>query len=380
MHMLPPPVVCCVLWVMALIAPGLTHAQDRVVRSEIDGVELRLWVPANTPQLRGLIVNPADVNVGSGAWAETMRPLGFGHVGFLIKDIKRNNRPRINHAALEKALAEWAVSEKHPELTQVPLLFSGMSKGGGWSSDLAMRMPARTLAYANVCGWVTKYELAVNAKGVDVPGIFVIGGVPDGFKMLDAIPAQYDPARKADAPWTLAIQWGVAHDYANANTVVLPFLQSLVRSRLADDGSLRPVDLKAGWLGDRIQWETGIATIAPYAEYKQDKTAAVWLPDAYVAHAWRAFVAKDPTVKIIAEGLPDKGKRTMIVAAGTTIAFQTQIKDGSIATDIRICDGDRTVDATWVADAPGAHSIYAAFINAEGKSCVSNPVLIVVKQ
>jgi hypothetical protein len=231
-----------------LLSACAAAAEDRIVNTEIDGVEARLWIPKDNPTLRGLIVNPADVNVGSGAWAETMRPLGFGHVGLMIKDLKRNNRPRIIQAAFEKALAEWAVSEKRPELTKIPLMFSGMSKGGGWSSELAMKMPDRTIAYANVCGWVTKYESAVAAKGAGVPGIFVIGGVPDGFKMLDAIPAQYDPARKAEAPWTLALQWGIAHDYANANTVVLPFLQSVARSRLADDGSLKAADAKAGWL------------------------------------------------------------------------------------------------------------------------------------
>lgn len=366
--------------VALLCVSALTQAGDRVVTTEIDGVEARIWIPDGVPKIRGLIVNPADVNVGSGAWAETVRPLGFGHVGLMIKDLKRNNRPRIIHAALEKALAEWAVSEKHPELTKIPLMFSGMSKGGGWSSELAMKMPARTICYANVCGWVTKHQSAVDAGGVDVPAIFVIGGVPDGFKMLDAIPAQYDPARKADAPWTLALQWGVAHDYANANTVVLPFLQSVARSRIAEDGSLKAVDVKAGWLGDRSAWDTRVATIAPYAEYKGDRSHAVWLPDAYVAHAWRAFVSKDPAVKVVADGLPESGKRTMVVAVGTTIEFKSQVRENTPANDIRFHDGDRPIEAKWAADHPGAHSIYASFVDADGTTRFSNPVLIVVKQ
>jgi len=37
-------------------------------------------------------------------------------------------------------------------------------------------------------------------KDLSAGGLIVIGATPDGFKMLDAIPKNYDPARAQAAP------------------------------------------------------------------------------------------------------------------------------------------------------------------------------------
>lgn len=352
--------------------------EDLLLNKTIDGVKVRLWIPEDTAKVRGLLVNPADINVGSGGWPETMRPLGFGQVGLMIDDLQRRNRPTVIREALVKALAEFAVSEGRPELTEVPFLFCGFSKGGGWSAEFAFKLPKRTIAYGNVCCWVSKWDQA-DEFARKVPGLFIIGSVTDGYKMLDAIPTQYDPARKLGAPWSLALQWGSAHDYDNASALVLPYFEAVVANRLNPDGTLRELSIDSGWFGDRSDTPT-LPQIAAAADYKGDKGAAVWLPDRYTAFNWRAFIAKDPPVRIEADGLPAKGKRTMLIKNGETLALRAAVKDGVKVEGIQFFDGDTPIDAAWKPTRPGAHSIHVAFIGPDGNPGVSNPALVVVKK
>jgi hypothetical protein len=93
--------------------------------------------------------------------------------------------------------------------------------------------------------------------------------------MLNSIPEQYDPGRKQGALWTLAMQWGAAHDWNNANALVVPFLEAMMRARVPQNASLLdgPVKLNElkeadGWLGDRGTWEGNLATIAPWGKKK----------------------------------------------------------------------------------------------------------------
>jgi len=213
---------------------------------------------------------------------------------------KRNNRPNTLKKVIAAALQEFAVKTSHSELVDAPLAFGGMSKGGGWSAELGQFYAGRTIAFNNVCGWVGKPD-----KDLSMPAVVVIGGVPDGFKMLDAIATQYEPARKGGAPWCLALQWGNAHDYGNANALAVPFLDAVIAARLPQKvdpvvrpAKLKPMRLEDGWLGDRSTWETHYATIAKYADYRGDKAAASWLPNRYVAYTWRSFVSQSPPVQI----------------------------------------------------------------------------------
>jgi hypothetical protein len=185
-----------------------------------------------------------------------------------------------------------------------------------------------------------------------VPGLFILGAVPDGFKMLDNVDKEYWPGRALDRPWTLALQAGAAHDYNNANALVLPFLDTLIRGR------------REPWLGDPATGE-----IAAAKDYRGEKAQAVWLPNRYVAHCWRSFIVKDAAVRLAAEGLPEKGKRTVIVKAGATIQLKA-------TADAQFYDGDEEIPATWKPTRLGPHCVYARY----AADKLTTPGLFVVKQ
>jgi len=384
----------------AIVSSDAARAEDTVLSTTIDGVDIRMWIPEGVKVLRGAIANPADVSVGAGgAWAEVFRNLDFGHVGMMLQNMNRGSRATIIRKALEAALKEFGAKSGHPEFETMPLVFGGMSKGGGWSRDVALAIPQRAVAYSNVCCWVADAEKAGEA-GRKVPAVFVIGSVPDGFKMLDAIPAQYDPGRRAGALWMLALQWGAAHDYHNANALAMPFLEAMIRARLPREtpaaGPVKLAELKEddGWLGDRATWEGHWATIAPWAEYQGDKAAAVWLPNRAIACVWRAFVSKDPPVRLdvsTADGavkLPAGPKRQMVVESGAAMVLEAVATEGTGVKKVQFYDGDALIgeavrgpwQATWKNPPSGAHGVFAVWYSADDKPAASNPGLVVVRR
>jgi hypothetical protein len=394
------------IWTLSLLP--LSAAEDIILRTATDGVEINLWIPAGVKTLRGAIVDPANPRVGGdpknssvSAWEETFRNLDCGHVGMILQDMNRGNRPTILHKALVAALKEFAGKSGHPEIQNMPLCFSGMSRGGGWAVSTAFKMPERAVAYGNVVCWIADSKAA--DETLQIPGLFIIGSVPDGFKMLDAIPKDYEPGRQRGALWALAIQWGAAHDWHNADALLLPFLDAMFRARVPAEATareaavtLKPVKLEDGWLGDRASIESHFATIAPWAEYKGDKSAASWLPNRSIACIWRAFESKNPPVRIeaaTADGksrLPADKKREMVVESGTMVTLEAAVEATARAEvkKVQFYSGDEALgEATqapwklaWKASVPGPHAVFAQWESASGKRGVSNPALIVVKK
>jgi hypothetical protein len=70
-----------------------------------------------------------------------------------------------------------------------------------------------------------------------------------------------------------------------------------MRTRLNEDGTLKPVVVEQGWLGANYEIEKGgqqELTIALYEEFKGDRSTANWLPDKAFAEAWQLYGKTDP--------------------------------------------------------------------------------------
>lgn len=380
---------------------SFSQAEDTVLHTNIEKTDVNLFVPDGLKIIRGVLINPADKSVGGGTVSgECCRHWGMAHMGIMLENVdKRNNRPNTLRKVIDEALKQFADESKHPELVNSPFLFGGMSKGGGWSAELGQRFADRTIAFNNVCGWVGKPD-----ADLSMPAVFVIGGIPDGFKMLDSIATQYEPARRKGAAWCMAIQWGNAHNYGNANALAMPFLDAVIAARLPSEGPaveppsrLVPMKLELGWLGDRRTWESNNATIAPYGEYQGDKDTAAWMPNHYVACAWRSFVSNDPPVQLHAQTLDGKhalapfkptDKRFLIIPDSQSLSLNAEIRAGTTLQKVVFYDGDAKLgEATkppWQIDVrqipSGPRSFYLEYTTAAGTVGYSNPVLIVTTQ
>ena len=89
------------------------------------------------------------------------------------------------------------------------------------------------------------------------------------------------------APWTFGIEPGISHGssegFQRANEVMIPWVSAVFQLRLRPgDGSLRPVNERAGWLADL---RTG--AVYPQASYTGVRQEANWLPDEATALGWR---------------------------------------------------------------------------------------------
>ncbi len=391
------------LLAILLLLPLWVFADEtaEVFSTTSDGVEVQMFIPATGEPIRGVLVHAANYKLKPGdRWEELGRSMHFAHVAMNM-NLKRTNRPKILRGALDAALAEFAEKSGHRELVHAPFIGTGHSAGGMVAAVLSTT-PERTITYCLSCSWVVD-AAKVGPEAARVPALFTIGSVPDAFKMLPAIPEKFDPARKQDAPWAVALMWGVGHDFGNSATLFIPWMQAITALRLPAEASadappkLREVKVEEGWLGDRASWESNLATVVPRAEYKGDKAAAVWLPNRAVAFVWRALMSKDPPAVLEAatgDGktklapAKSKAERDMIIDSGQNVTLSLTASAGFEPKRVQYFDGDKLLGEAsqspwtfeWKAPGPSPHAVFAQWEDATRKPGVTNPALVIVRR
>jgi hypothetical protein len=384
--------------VYAAEAPAVQ--EDVVLGADVGNVNVRIFIPRQADRVRGLIVHAANYGLKSDdRWAELCRQHRFAHVAMNIPNVqKANNRQQALGKALEQGLAEFATKSGHPELTRLPMVGTGHS-AGGLVTGVLLKTPDRTLTNTIDCGWVMD-PAKLSPEAAAVPALFTMGAIPDAFKMLPAIERNFEPARKNGSPWAVGVQWECAHDFGNAATLQIAWIDAIIRARLPADASakLRDIQLADGWLGDRSTIETNFASINAWGDFKADRSVAAWFPNRSVASVWRAWESKDSPVTLDAAAVDGKSKlparapkvsRDLQVDPGVDVVLSATVKGDLSPKSIRFYDGDEVIGQgsaaaedwrlTWKSAPPGCHFIYAQWEAADGKPGVSNPALIIVR-
>ena len=391
--------VAIAVLVWPVLAPGAD--KDTILTTKVGPVDVGLFIPADARPLRGLYVHAAHYRIKStDRWAEASRAIGFGHIALNI-DLKLNNRPKKLRKGLDDALKEFAAKTGRPELPHLPMIGIGHS-AGGMVVPVLLASPERAITTCVSCGWITDPK-KLKPSEKSMPMLFTLGAIPDAFKMLPGIEERFVPARREGLTWGLALQWGCAHDFANSATLFIPWCESIAAMRLpkypprtGGPVKLRDIKLSDGWLGQSPTIETNLATVAPYKDYKGDKTKAVWLPSRSVAFVWRAIQSQDPPVVLeasTADGstkLPNanpKSERQMTIAPGGSIMLQATVRKGCSVSKIQYYDGDRLIGEStkapwrfeWTQPPAGLRPVWAMWTSSDGEKGVSNPALIIVR-
>lgn len=185
----------------------------------------------------------------------------------------------------------------HPELATVPVLTFGHSNGTGFATVHAAARPERLI------GWVSYhsgYSWQLLLPGVEkAPGL-VMHGHLDRWLDHGQEQAVRDLRRQRNAPVAMMLEGNVGHgpvDAAATWEFIVAFCRAAMRLRLNNDGTLRPVAIASGWLGDR--YDRGIGgqqelPIASYAAYAGDRADANWLPDHAFAEIWQRYGKTNP--------------------------------------------------------------------------------------
>lgn len=200
---------------------------------------------------------------------------------------------------LDEPMARLGEMLKHPELPALPVISFGHSNGTGFSGIIASQRPDRTLA------WISYHSGAafhLQFPGVEqVPGL-VMHGLIDPFFKNGQEPTVKHLRQQRNAPIVMMLEANVAHGPVDKDQnatwdFIAAFAEAALRTRLNEDGTVKPVVIEKGWLGANYdpgkggQQELGIA---PYADFKGDRSVANWLPDEAFAAVWQRYGKTDP--------------------------------------------------------------------------------------
>ena len=347
-----------------------------------------LWIPEGLKTVRGIYHTPFNLETVEKENSRAMaRHWGFALVGGNFMRVRKEEFG----PSLLAGVRDLAAQSGHAELNNAPLIFSSMSAGVGMCVTLAEQLPERTLA----CGLVCLEVGPETERTRDVP-MMSIFGERDGKQM-----PQHEallPQRRAgfDASWAIIPQWGRKHEWAQANNLLWPFFDEVIRQRLPSDASpadgpvtLRRYDPARVWFGDPASWTGNAATVASAADYPGDKAAACWLPGEDVARVWQAFAVKKPLVRIVSPAPQGDGKPLAIFAPGTEVTVQVQYDAAFPAQRValfdkaaRLTEGDAKdglCEFRVAGLAPGFHTLIARATSADAAAELSRPVTILIQ-
>lgn len=199
-----------------------------------------------------------------------------------------------SYKALLLALTKAGARTAHPELAEAPLLVWGHSGGGFWVLSMLHEHPERLIAaVAYSAAWDPLWDYLPEAY--EVPILFRHSGPGEG---ADNIPAtarhSFAHLRAHDAPASIAYTKGENHNHSHIRSITIPFWEAALQQRLAEDGSLKPLDRNLTYLADTLSFN-----IYKESDFIGDKSGLCLLPDYTSAVAWREYATQckytDPT-------------------------------------------------------------------------------------
>ncbi len=291
----------------ALSVATVAHAQQPAANTFDDSIpsganfaiaQFRLWLPANTPAVQGIVVIVPGSNgdwrtmVTDTAWQAFATKHKLALVGCRFTD-KPHDQSFIEQyvevskgtgQALLDALTAFAGKAKHPELASAPLFLWGMSAGGQFNYEFVAWKPERVAAFVVNKGGIY-YSALVSQAARNVPGILFTGGADLEFR-VNTINGLFAVNRRGGALWALAEEPGAAHVVGRSRDVTMIFFEDMLALRL-DGTALRPLTEKSGFVGDLKAKTFQPSTTAP-------TVPTAWLPTERVARAWQAMVTGQP--------------------------------------------------------------------------------------
>jgi len=266
-----------------------------------DKAEFRLWYPNEAGTIRAAVVLVPGSNgdgrptIDEAPWQAFAVRNKVALVGCRFTDKPHDqsfieqyiDASRGSGQALLDALVAFAKDSKHPELAAAPLLLWGMSAGGEFNYEFVAWKPERVIAFVVNKGGI--YYTALTSQAArSVPGILFVGGKDLEFR-TNTIVGLFAVNRRSGALWALAEEPGAAHVVGRSRDVAAILFEDVLGLRLADQGPLKPLVERAGFIGD-----LKAKTFQPAAQATTPDYPTAWLPTARVARAWQALVSDKP--------------------------------------------------------------------------------------
>ncbi len=360
---------------MLLLTTSLwAGAEDKVYQTYLpdmgQGQKARLFIPDGVKTVKGIIVDLGNPH-GSDRldYQAFARAYDYAVLGTLLRwpaNLKEN---------IDQIIADYAKQLNRPELNTAPWIIEGFSRSVGPGGTLALKYPDKVLAVmAGGISYGVKPEEIPAAKRV--PTINIIGSNdafaagPEAVATLGWFHKNQTLYRDNHLPWGAGITWGAGHWPAQSMVLNAAFIKDVQAIRLPKDwdpavGAPKMADMngeETGYLGDIASWETQYPTIVPFKDFTGDKLTAHWLPGAYSAAVWRAYVVKTPDVSLLAP-------------ADATGEYST--KSATKPTKVEYYDGDQLIatgETLAAAKLTGLQCLYAV-ATIDGQPHITRPLL-----
>ncbi len=133
------------------------------------------------------------------------------------------------------------------------------------------------------------YYTALASKAArSVPGLLFIGG-KDLESRVDIITGLFALNRRGGALWALAEEPDAAHIVGKSKDLAMMFFEDVMPTRLAADGTLKPLSEADGFVAD-IHAKTFARAAGPL----NANVTSAWLPSERVAKGWQAMETGKP--------------------------------------------------------------------------------------
>jgi predicted esterase len=189
---------------------------------------------------------------------------------------------------VSRLLEVFAEAMGRRELRRAPMLFWGFSASASFGTTYAALHPDRTIGFVRYHTRRRGIEVDLN-KIKDIPALLLAGG-NDQVAGVEDSEQFWKVGREAGAPWTLAIEPTAAHSSPEIHldtmkNLTIPWIAGVLRHRVSDGRSLRPVSAESAFGADPHTFE-----LAPLTSLVGRANNAVWLPDQRTAESWQKVV------------------------------------------------------------------------------------------
>jgi len=127
------------------------------------------------------------------------------------------------------ALKELTTKNNITEANDLPFLFNGFSEGGKFSYGYSLNQKNRTIAFANIKGYMIDDGISVNT----VPGLIIVGENEGSQRVLNVQNAFY-LFRRNENVMSFAIEPNSGHSIDNSNDLVRAFFSAVLKKRLVN--------------------------------------------------------------------------------------------------------------------------------------------------
>jgi len=289
-------------WAWRITDEQWRQAVQQKGEGEREDVRFDLWLPEGIAVAKGVVVisghGSGEVLYRHPELRKLARELHLAIFKFVGNPMQRGFWPK---GLLYERLKDFGQKSQHAELEYAPLFLYGHSNGTGFSAIFPATEGQRVWAWVSMRPGITFQVYQPGAA--QVPGLVIFGeddpflARPSKEENLAVVPLV---RKKHNALWNFAVEPKTGHGPGEKTwPLVLSFLRHTFAARVPTDADPRtgPVKLAAipleqGHLGQNWNAAEGgyqTLTIAPFAVYPGDKSAASWLINAAYAADWQAF-------------------------------------------------------------------------------------------